>query len=284
MSRLRLVESRAPVLVQDLGRPGWAHLGVPPSGALDPAALALANRLVGNRDGVAGLELLLGGCVFAAQGSMRIAVTGAVVPLRVGGRPVGWGEPISVRDGEPIEVGTARDGLRSWLAVAGGVDVPEVLGSRSTDTLTGLGPAPLTGGDTVHVGVPADVPAGGEAIPERYDVEAWTMGVRLGPRSDWFVEAARGLLTTGAYVVTPASSRVALRLEGPRLERRRTEELPSEGLVTGAVQVPAGGDPLVFLADHPVTGGYPVIAVVDRRGLAACAQARPGDRVRFALR
>ena len=279
------VEAAGPLLlVQDRGRPGNAHLGVPPSGALDFAALALGNRLVGNPEGAAGLEVLVGRVRLRAESSVRLALTGGLLDLQVDGRPAAWGTPVSVAAGSRIEVGQGP-GLRGWLAVAGGVEVLQTLGSRSTDTLTGLGPAPLEDGAALQVGV---VRAAGAAVavpaPPPKPKTA-LLDVVLGPRHGMFLESALPALESTEYTVAPASNRTALRLDADvRLERTSAEELPSEGLVTGAVQVPANGKPLIFLADHPVTGGYPVIAVVTPESLAACAQLRPGDPVRLRAR
>jgi biotin-dependent carboxylase-like uncharacterized protein len=281
---LRVLRAPPQLLVQDRGRPGWAHLGVPPSGALDPGALALANRLVGNSEAAAGLEILLGGCRFLAERSLRVALTGAQLPLSVDAVPKPWGTAVSVGPGQSIEVGTSTTGLRSWLAVAGGLDVPRTLGSRSTDTLTGLGPPPVHEGDLLPVGVVPDRPGHGEAVPAGYPTGATRLSVRLGPREDAFTAESVAALLAAPYAVSARSDRVGVRLEaldGSRLLRSEGEELESEGLVTGAVQVPSGGQPLVFLADHPVTGGYPVVAVVDAADLGRCAQLRPGDQVRF---
>jgi biotin-dependent carboxylase-like uncharacterized protein len=281
---LRVLRAPPQLLVQDRGRPGWAHVGVPPSGALDPGALALANRLVGNSEAAAGLEILLGGCRLLAERSLRVALTGAQLPLSVDAVPKPWGTAVSVGPGQSIEVGTSVTGLRSWLAVAGGLDVPRTLGSRSTDTLTGLGPPPVHEGDLLPVGVVPARPGHGEAVPARYAAGATRLGVRLGPREDAFTAESVAALLAAPYAVSARSDRVGVRLEaldGSRLLRSDGEELDSEGLVTGAVQVPSGGQPLVFLADHPVTGGYPVVAVVDAADLGRCAQLRPGDEVRF---
>jgi biotin-dependent carboxylase-like uncharacterized protein len=290
-----LVEEPGPLLlVQDLGRAGSMHLGVPPSGALDPDALAQANRLVGNDRRAAGLEILLGGVRIRVEHATRIAVTGAQVGLSIGGRAASWGTAESVRAGELVEIDPARDGIRSWLAVAGGIDAAPVLGSRSTDTLTRLGPEPVVAGDRLPVGPPAGSDQRGLADPTdhadaasaiavpRPHLDVVELPLLLGPRRDWFTEEAVATLFDQEYAVEADSSRTALRLagDGP-LERGRREELPSEGIVTGAVQVPASGQPLVFLADHPVTGGYPVIGVVSSEARAAWAQARPGDRLRF---
>lgn len=269
------------LLVEDLGRTGFAHLGVPPSGALDPAALSLANRLVGNVETAAGLEALLGGVRLTVEDSSRLAVTGAQLPLTVQGRAMPWGQAVSVRAGETVELGRAPRGLRSWVAFAGGIDVPQVLGSRSTDVLTGLGPPALRVGDRLCLGEPPASTPAASAVPMPMSAEVVTLKMVLGPRDDWFTPAAVEQLFADEYAVSSAADRTALRLEGAALERRHDGELASEGLVTGAVQVPASGQPLVFLADHPVTGGYPVLGVVDRGSLRRCAQLRPGDRVRF---
>jgi biotin-dependent carboxylase-like uncharacterized protein len=285
--RVRAVDAGPALLVQDMGRPGWAHLGVPRSGALDPGALAQANRLVGNPVEAAGLEVLLGGCALEALTSIRLAITGASMPLRVAGRDVGWGETISVHAGELVEIGPAPSGLRAWLALAGGVQVPEMLGSRSTDTLSGLGPAPVRSGDVLPVGdAPATYVAEARAVPAAQGNGDSVLGLRLGPRHGWFTDEALHRLTSTSYEVSPDSDRVGLRLvagDAERLERRVDAELASEGIVLGAVQVPGDGQPLIFLADHPVTGGYPVVGVVERVDVARCAQLRPGDGIRFRL-
>ncbi|HEV7897173.1 MAG TPA: biotin-dependent carboxyltransferase family protein [Planosporangium sp.] len=267
--------------VQDLGRPGWAHLGVPASGALDAPALRLANRLVGNPDGTAALEITAGGCAIVVAGPATVALTGADAALTVAGRPAPLGAAVPVPRGATIEVGRARHGVRSYLAIAGGVDVPAVLGSRSTDTLSGLGPRPLRDGDELPIGEPTGEPSTVDFVPMSVPLGDLALRVRLGPRHDWFTDPTE--LLTQAYTVDVNSNRVGVRLAGRPLTRAVAGELPSEGVVLGAVQVPANGQPLVFLADHPTTGGYPVIGVVDEADLPLLAQARPGDRVRFRL-
>lgn len=260
--------------VQDAGRPGWAHLGVPRAGALDEPALRLANRLVGNRETAAGLETTLTGAVVRLTRATSFAVTGARCEVRVDGRPVGWGATHAVRPGAEVRVGPALEGVRTYLAVAGGIDVPPVLGSRSTDLLSGLGPAPLRAGDVLPLGAPRRARHGPEAVqhPSR-----GILRIRLGPRADWFTTAALEALDGSAYTVSAESNRIGLRLAGPVVARARDEELPTEGMVLGAVQVPPSGQPIVFLNDHPTTGGYPVVAVVVAEDLPVCAQARPGS-------
>lgn len=298
--------------VQDRGRPGLAYLGVPRSGAADLPALALANRLVGNGPAAAGLEFTVAGAVLRAEESLLVAVTGAPAPVLLAGVHVPHGSTVRVPAGAELAVGTARTGLRSYLAVAGGVVVAPVLGSRATDTLSGLGPAPLRKGDTVPIGAAPTDAAPVPAAPTRTDptepdptptdqaatetaatetapagagpadpAAAVRLRVHPGPRVGWFTPAAVRMLLSARYRVSPRSNRVGMRLTGPALTRAVDAELPSEGIVLGAVQVPTGGEPLVFLADHPTTGGYPVIAVVDPADVPRAAQARPGTPVRF---
>ncbi len=206
MTRLRVEHVDCQVLVQDLGRPGWAHIGVPPSGALDAASLALANRLVGNLEGDAGLEILLGGLSLVAEGSLRLAMTGANLILRIDGKAVEWGSAISVPDKSRIEVGRAPGAFRAWLGVAGGIDVPRVMGSRSSDTLCGLGPDALQVDDLLSVGPARPLPEGAAtAVPAATDSGPTTLRLSLGPRDDWFTPASVTGLWTSPFRVSPSS-------------------------------------------------------------------------------
>ncbi|MEV5733950.1 biotin-dependent carboxyltransferase family protein [Streptomyces sp. NPDC052292] len=278
---LVVVRAGALTTVQDRGRPGYAHLGVPRSGALDPRAAALVNRLAGNPAAAAVLETTVDGCALRPRSTVTVAVGGAPCPVTVGGRPAAWGAPVVVPAGELLEVGAAVAGLRSYVAVSGGIAVEPVLGSRSRDLLSGLGPPPLADGVVLPLGAPVGPPARVDAAPQPGVPDELVLRVTLGPRDDWFTASALRTLTTRAYRVSPAGNRIGLRTEGPALERARAGELPSEGMVLGAVQVPPDGRPVVFLADHPTTGGYPVIAVVRAADLPAAAQAVPGTPVRF---
>ncbi|MGV9354271.1 5-oxoprolinase subunit C family protein [Streptomyces misionensis] len=278
---LVVVRPGALTTVQDLGRPGYAHLGVPRSGALDPGAAALVNRLTGNPPDAAVLETTVDGCALRARSTVTVAVGGAPCPVTVGGRPAPWGAPVVVPAGALLEVGAAVAGVRGYVAVRGGIAVEPVLGSRATDLLSGLGPAPLAEGTVLPLGRPAGPPARVDAAPQPGPPAELVLRVTPGPRADWFTARALRDLATRAYRVSPASNRIGLRTEGPALERARDAELPSEGMVLGAVQVPPDGRPVVFLADHPTTGGYPVIAVVRPTDLEAAAQAVPGTPVRF---
>jgi len=280
---ITVVRSGPLTTVQDLGRPGYAHLGVPRSGALDQAALRRANALAGNRVETAGLETTLLGCALRFEVTARVAVTGAEAVVRIDKQPISTGEAFKVPAGAVLEIGRAHRGVRSYLAVAGGIDVEPVLGSRSTDTLSGLGPPKLADGMTLPIGADSptmgDLPTVGDlpALEDEADKSGEVLlGVRLGPRDDWFEAAG---LFAQAYTVTPLSNRVGCRLAGSALTRTQAGELASEGVVLGAVQVPPDGQPLIFLADHPTTGGYPVIGVVD--DVTPLAQARPGTTVRF---
>ena len=267
--------------VQDLGRPLWASIGVTRSGAADRGSAALANRLVGNEAAAAVLEVTAGGLRVRAGRTLLVAVTGAPAPVTVDGRAAPFDAPLTLRPGQVLLLGVPPVGLRSYLAVRGGIDVPPVLGSRSTDTLSGLGPAPLRAGDALPVGSLAGAEPVVDVAPVRAPSAEPVLRVLPGPRRDWLAAGAWTALTSGRWAVTADSDRVGLRLAGTELARARTGELPSEGLVPGAVQVPPDGSPVLFLADHPVTGGYPVLAVVVTADLPAAAQLRPGDRVRF---
>ncbi|MDX2937706.1 biotin-dependent carboxyltransferase family protein [Streptomyces ipomoeae] len=278
---LVVVRAGALTTVQDLGRPGHAHLGVPRSGALDAPAAALAKRLVGNSPDAAVLETTLNGCSVRPRSTVTVAVTGAPCPVTVDGRPAAWGAPVRVPGGSLLDIGAARTGVRSYLAVSGGVAVEPVLGSRSTDLLSGLGPPPLTDGTVLPLGRPTGAHARVDVVPHPAPPSELVLRVTPGPRDDWFTEAALRTLVTRPYAVSAASNRIGLRTEGPALERSKPGELPSEGMVLGAVQVPPDGRPVVFLADHPTTGGYPVVAVVHPADLPAAAQATPGTPVRF---
>ena len=256
-------------------------MGVPRSGALDAAAHSLANRLVGNEESAAVLETTADGVALAFDTGAVIAVTGALAPVHVDGRAAGWSLPVYVRAGQVLDVGRALRGVRSYVAISGGLQVPKVLGSASTDLLSGLGPPPLAAGAILAVGPPPGRFAQVDLAPYLLPADHAELAVHLGPRHDWLSAAGVTTMATGEWSVAPQSNRIALRLDGPAAERCRHEELPSEGLVTGAVQALPGGQLVVFLADHPTTGGYPVVAVVDPASMGACAQARPGTTVSF---
>ncbi|MCF6524103.1 biotin-dependent carboxyltransferase family protein [Streptomyces sp. JJ36] len=281
---MEVVRAGALTTVQDLGRPGHAHLGVPRSGALDEPAHRLANRLLHNPAHAATLEATLSGCAVRALRPTVAVVTGAPCPVTLDGRPAPWGTPVRVPAGAVFAAGPATHGVRSYLGFAGGVVVEPVLGSRATDLLSGLGPEPLRDGDRLPLGAPAvPGPPPVPGAPWQAPPAALVLPVVPGPRDDWFPAGALHALAAARYRVSATGNRIGLRLDGPALERARTDELPSEGMVLGAVQVPPAGRPVVFLADHPTTGGYPVIGVVPEPALAGAAQAAPGTPVRFTV-
>jgi biotin-dependent carboxylase-like uncharacterized protein len=283
MTKALIVRSTGPLAtVQDLGRHGLAAVGVGHSGAADPGALRLGNRLLGNPESLAGIEVTYGGLRVEARGDLLVAVTGAPCPVAVDGRQVAAYSVVRVPGGATLELGVPPAGLRSYLTVRGGIAVAEVLHSRSTDTLARLGPDVLTEGTRLPVGPPP----GRHPLVDHAPVATLSTGdLRLrvvpGPRADWFTATALDRLLTDPYEVSSDSDRVGMRLTGPELDRARPDELPSEGMVCGALQVPPSGAPTLFLTDHPVTGGYPVIAVVVAADLGRAAQARPGQRLHF---
>lgn len=277
---LRVLETGPLSLVQDLGRSGLSDLGVGPSGAFDRRAMREANSLVGNPHDAAVVEALGGGLAVVATAAHVVAVTGAAGPLAVDGTPVDSGRVLSLRRGQVLRLGAPAVGLRWTLAVAGGLTVPPVLGSRSTDTLAALGPDPLTAGAELTVGQPTGA-VSLEAYPAALASGEVTVRVVLGPRDDWFTPDAVATLLSAPWRVDPVSDRIGVRLDGPALQRARDGELPSEPVIRGSVQVTTSGRPVVLGPDHPVTGGYPVIGVVPDADTDLLAQARPGDVVRF---
>lgn len=267
-------------LLQDAGRHGLASIGVGRSGAADRGAWALGNRLVANPAHAASVEVLLGGLRVRAERDLVVALTGAPAPASVDGKPMGHNALLVLRAGAELALGAPDRGLRTYLTVRGGIVVDEVLGSRSTDTLSGIGPAPLENGTTLPVGpIPPAFPlvdVAPVALPEAGRV---TLRVVPGPRDDRLADPDALFATT--WTASDRSDRVGLRLTGEPLHRRDDAELPSEGLVRGAIQLPPGGEPVVFLADHPLTGGYPVVGVVRDADVDRAAQVRPGQPVRF---
>ncbi|QUL79877.1 urea amidolyase family protein [Brevibacterium sp. SMBL_HHYL_HB1] len=278
------------LLIEDLGRPGFNSMGVSGAGAADRTALRRGNRLVGNAESAAGLESFGGGAVLRVIGDGVAAVTGAAGSITVTGadgtihRPR-LGEAFAIADGDELELGGTDQGARRYLALRGGIDVDTALGSASTDTLAGLGPAALDRGSRLSLHDPRTAPHLVDPHPRSECAlprpgQTVTMTVTLGPREDWFTSAGIETLLSQEWTVTHESDRVGLRLSGQvALERARTGELPSEGAVTGALQVPPNGQPVLFGPDHPLTGGYPIIASVDDVDFAA--QLPPGVRLRF---
>lgn len=279
---LEILDPGPLTLVQDSGRPGLSALGVGPSGAFDRQALRHLHELLGDSADAAVLESF-GDLHLRSDRHQLVAVTGAVGPVQLDGEPAPHGRAFVIRTGQTLTVARPTAGLRTYVGVAGGVLAHEVLGSRSTDTLAGLGPRPLAAGDTLEVGRPLPAPQV-EDVPALHPTGQLTVGVVLGPRDDWFSpDAVATLLGTG-WTVSGQSDRIGVRLDGPALARARAGELRSEPVVRGSIQVTSAGRPVVLGPDHPVTGGYPVIAVVADTDTDRIAQLRPGDILRFRRR
>ena len=278
-------------VLQDMGRPGQTGQGVSRSGALDLGALRSANRAVGNPSDMACVESVLGGLGFICHGRAVIAITGALTPVTItNASGLQWQannyQPIELEAGDRVSLGSPKAGLRSYLAIRGGFDVTPVLGSLSTDTLAQLGPAALATGD--RLGFTAPVTGTSVSLNEAPAFELpttaniVTLDVVMGPRTDWFTEDAIKRLSSQLWRVTSQSNRVGIRLAGDTpLERSNHQELPSEGTSVGAIQVPASGQPVLFLADHPLTGGYPVIGSVASYHLDLAGQIPVNAQIRF---
>jgi biotin-dependent carboxylase-like uncharacterized protein len=252
-----------------------------PGGAADRKSFKLANRLVGNCESAAALEITGGDFEARLLGSATIAVTGASSPIRVAGRLAAANSPIRVPTGAEVVVGTPTRGVRSYLAVRGGLDTPPVLGSRATNLIAGLGFGALRRGDTLPIGRDAVSDLNVDLAPVAGWLDRVTIHVLPGPRHDWFTPESIRVIHSAAYTVTPTSNRIGIRLAGPPLARRTDRELPSEPVVRGAIEVPPDGQPILFLADHPTTAGYPVIAVAEPDDVDRAAQLRPGQQVFF---
>jgi biotin-dependent carboxylase-like uncharacterized protein len=269
--------------VQDLGRAGYTAWGIGQGGAADRDSLRLANRLVGNAHGAAGLEMLLAGATLRFDIESVIAVTGAACDFTLDGTPGECGRAFLVPAGTVVRFRAPRQRLRTYLAVRGGVATAPLLGSRSTDERSGLG-GPLRGGDLLPIG--ADVTGPPLALVE--PAASWpegpvTLHAVVGPRDGFVTDESMRRLAHDVYTVDVASDRVGIRLAGPPLQRRAMEELLSEPTLRGAMEVPPDGLPIVFSADHPTTCGYPVVAVLESASADLLAQCRPGQAVRFSL-
>jgi KipI family sensor histidine kinase inhibitor len=286
--RVQILSVGGRLTVQDRGRLGWAHAGVPRGGAADRASAALANALAGNEAGEALFESTLGGARLRLMAPRPVAITGAPGPVTVDGMPARMNTALAVPAGAEIQLGPVQRGLHTYVAVGGGLDVEPILGSRSTDTLSGLGPGSLRPGDLVALCVS---PGGTGRPPTASDVgqlpapgDLVTVRALLGPREEHLGAAGIAALENTEFRVSSTSDRTGVRLDGPALPSPSSGVIPSEGMVPGAVQLPPGGHPVVLLRNHPPTGGYPVVAVVDDGDVDVLAQSPAGVRVRFVLR
>jgi biotin-dependent carboxylase-like uncharacterized protein len=277
---LRVITSGFSSTLQDRGRVGWLRFGVPSSGALDPRALAIANYLVGNGVGEGALELTLTGGAFAAEGgAVRLAVAGADMAMTIDGAAASTGRSHSLAPGAVLRLGTARQGVRAYLAVAGGFIATPRFGSVATHVRSGLGRALAEGGMLPLATAAPEGPEMRIAAPPPPTHPR--VRVVLGPQDDHFSKEAIDALLGGNYRVTQEADRMGLRLGGPRLAHTGGFNIISDAIAPGSIQVPGSGQPIILLADRQTTGGYPKIATVISADLPALGQARPGDFLRF---
>ncbi|GGB46137.1 allophanate hydrolase [Flexivirga endophytica] len=284
MRHLEIVRTGPQCLVQDLGRPGLAGQGVTLSGAVDRRSLIQGNRLLGNAPHAPGLEVLLGGLELQPDAPVLVAVTGAWCPVTVDDTPAAFGTPVLVPSGAVLRLGTAHRGLRTYLTVRGGLEpLGAFAGSWSTDTSSGIGPAQVLATDRIPLGNQMLDPPEVGAVPPATAPAELTLRMTLGPRPADLSSADRSTLDRASGTIASNSDRIGIRLNGFELTGKPAGR-PSEAMPLGAVQAPPSGELIVFLADHPTTGGYPVIGVVDARDLDDLAQCPPGTPVRFAVR
>lgn len=280
---LEVLEPGLLTTIQDLGRVGWRRFGVPASGALDRAALRAANRAVGNAPGAAALEFAFPGPTLRAVGQCEVVVAGADLGARHNGAEMEPGRPVRVRRGDLIEFSAPLSGQWAYLGLSGGLDAPMVMGSRSTNSrggLSGLAGRGIKAGETLGAG---------EQFRERSEAEEADSGeaasgrvrVILGPQADAFTPASQAAFLSGPYRATVRRDRAGMRAHGPSIVHRESAEILSDGLLPGAVQIPADGQPLVILADGPTTGGYPKVAWVIDADLDRIAQMAPGVSMEF---
>ncbi|MCU1544284.1 MAG: allophanate hydrolase [Microbacteriaceae bacterium] len=266
--------------VQDLGRPGYAHLGVSTSGAADLASHSLANRIVGNPPTAAGIEILLGGFSARLTEGRWCSVAGATVGVTVDSHPVPEPSLFFLPAASILRLDPATTGLRAYLAIEGGIVGNRVLGSASWDSLGNFGTRPATSGTQWELLQSDGEPRYTGVVPTFEAPATLTLGFFWGPRDHLLDKPSRDVLLTTRWTVTNDCDRVGARLSGSPLAVSEGS-LPSEGCVVGSIQVPPTGLPIVFLADHPVTGGYPVVGVITETAAAHLAQARPGTYIQF---
>ncbi len=282
---IQILEPGALTTVQDLGRPGHLRYGIPPSGPIDHAAFVTANRLAGNGDGAAGLECTVLGPRFVAEAPCAIAVTGALMPLTINGAEAPAWTTLILREGDVVKLGPARAGLRAYVALSGGLDVPSALGSRSTyvrGRLGGLDGRALRKDDRLAL-FSAPLPrlrrARARAIPA-FDPEP-EIRVVLGPQADRFTDEGLRTLLGGAYEMLPQSDRMGARFRGERIAHVAGHDILSDGIALGSIQVPGDGQPIALLVDRQSTGGYTKAATVCSFDIGRLGQVKPGHRVRF---
>ncbi len=269
--------------VQDLGRTGYQSLGFPVSGAMDTRALRIGNLLVGNPENAAAIEMTMAGMTVEFTSAAVFALTGADMMAALNGRQLPPWTAVYAHAGDTLVCGAAVSGLRTYLCVAGGIDVPEVMGSRSTNLKVKLGGFEgrrLKAGDWIGYAAARENTAGRSYTPDEYP-DSIVLRAVPGPQDDMFTEKGLDTFFGSVYTVTPESDRMGIRLDGPAIETKKTSDIISDGIAPGSVQIPASGKPIVLMADRQTTGGYAKIATVFSGDLWRLAQARPGTRVTF---
>ncbi|HXN53667.1 MAG TPA: biotin-dependent carboxyltransferase family protein [Candidatus Acidoferrum sp.] len=286
---MSVIQVQAPGLlttVQDLGREGFSPMGVSPSGAADPVSIRLGNRLLGNAEGEAALEMTLLGGTFLFRGGATFALTGSDFGTTLDGAAVDLWTSVETKPGQTLRVGSTRSGARCYLCVQGGIIVRPFLGSASTHLLSGLGGhdgRALRKGDMLHIG-PAPASFRGRVVAPRvldYLLPRKALRVTPGPQSDWFPGPSQQLFYESSYRVAEESNRMGLRLEGPPIAQASGGEMITEGVSIGAVQITAGGLPIILFVEQQTTGGYAKIANVISADLHSLGQLRPRDEIRF---
>lgn len=283
---VKIVLPGAVMTVQDGGRYGYQEAGVQVSGAMDQMAFRNANYLVGNEETEAVLEVTLFGGTLEFTEDTITAITGADMEPVVDGDPVEMNCPLLIRKGQILTLGMTRQGCRTYLAFAGGIDVPLVMGSRSTNlkcAFGGYGGRALKSGDVLKLGKPK---LSFDRVKKRRTKGIETekiIEVRAvpGPQQEYFTEAGEKAFYSGTYTITDQSDRMGYRLKGPSVESKNGTDIISDAIPLGAVQIPPSGQPIVLLADRQTTGGYAKIAVVCSFDIPKLVQGRPGDKVRF---
>jgi len=287
MNCVHVVRAGMLTTIQDRGRWGYQSRGVPVAGPMDPCSHRLANALVGNDGDAAALEITLVGPELEFDDERIVAVAGAEFELTLDGRPVPRLTPFLASAGAHLRFGHRAKGTRAYLAIAGGVAVPPVLGSRATHVLSamgGIGGRALRAGDVLPLGdrTARSVSAAAEPIVALPDGRA-TIRVLAGPQTDYFSEGALDALQSAPYTIAQQSDRMAFRLDGPRLAHTRGADIISDATPLGVLQVPASGQPILLMADRQTTGGYPKIATVISADISLAGQLGPGDSIAFVV-
>jgi biotin-dependent carboxylase-like uncharacterized protein len=281
MSAITVTEISGFVTLQDQGRIGYANIAVPTSGAFDQSSHNLANRIVGNLPGNCAIESLRGKFKFETGAELVISVTGAPASVQVNGREHEMSRAIYVPADSIVEVSPSNLGMRTYLAIRGGITGKTVMGSSSFDELSQIGTPPIKSGDKFVIDNQVAGPISGDFVPSSVVTGLTKVELEAMPAPRWEGFSNSEILFSSEFQVSSSANRIGLRLTGPELIWNSESRLASEGVVIGAIQIPVDGMPLIFGPDHPTTAGYPVIAVVSRNSLDILAQAAPGTFVRF---